>query len=448
MIELRSLRALVRKDLLIFFGDCRAVAVSLGAPIVLAAFIGYVFGGAQRDEGGGPGGVTVRIVDEDRSALSEKIVARLRAEPMLEAGETGAADEAREAVRAGRAAVAVILPKGFGAASGRALFFAAEKPALDFLYDPSRGPELMMVRGLVTQHVMEIVSQEMFGGGATGRETVRDALERIDGASGIAPDDRVALKHMLESVSTWYARAGPARASAPAADPTATAEPARSRGLSLPYEPHEEAIAARRGIVYNSYAHAFAGMGVQWVLFAAIEAGVAILNERQRGFWRRLRAAPLSRTTLLAAKATSCTILSLVTLLTMFGFGAVVFHIRVEGSLPGFLLVCAACSAMGAAFGLFLAAIGGSPEATKGVATFAMLVLVMLGGAWFPSFLFPAWLQKVTLAMPTRWAVDGLESQSWRGLPFGSALAPAAVLFGSAALFGALAIACFRWERD
>lgn len=446
-MSLRALRALVRKDLLLFFGDRRAVAVTLAAPIALASFMGYVFGGGGRGGGGGgeASGVRVRLVDRDESPLSARIIERLRSEPSLEAS-LASEPEAREAVHAGRAAVAVVLPPGFGAAAGRALFGGAEKPDLQFLYDPSRGPELMMVRGLVTQHVMEAVSQDMFSGGPGGRAMVREALERIDGAGDVAEADRGGLKRMLQSVADWY----DARAAAP--PPTATAEPAaapeRPGGLSLPYASQDEAITSGKGIEYNSYAHSFAGMGVQWVLFAAIETGIAILNERQKGFWRRLRAAPLSRGTLLAARALSCGIISLTTLLVMFGFGALAFGIPIAGSLAGFLLVCVAFSATAATFGLFLAAIGGSPEATKGIAVFAMLVLVMLGGAWFPTFIFPSWLQKLTLAVPTRWAVDGLEAQSWRGLGFASALPPAAVLLGFAAVFGALAIARFRWDGD
>jgi len=32
----------------------------------------------------------------------------------------------------------------------------------------------------------------------------------------------------------------------------------------------------------------------------------------------------------------------------------------------------------------------------------------MLGGAWVPSFVFPEWLQTLSLFVPTRWAIDGL----------------------------------------
>jgi hypothetical protein len=36
-----------------------------------------------------------------------------------------------------------------------------------------------------------------------------------------------------------------------------------------------------------------------------------------------------------------------------------------------------------------IAALGRTPEATRGLAILATLLMVMLGGAWVPSFIFP-----------------------------------------------------------
>ena len=91
-----------------------------------------------------------------------------------------------------------------------------------------------------------------------------------------------------------------------------------------------------------------------------------------------------------------------------------------------------------------IAAFGKTPEAARGLAVFATLMLVMLGGAWVPAFLFPQWLQSLTLIVPTRWAVDGLDAMTWRGLPFSAAVPPMGVLLGFTVLFGALALWRFR----
>src|SRR5262249_52322422 len=67
--------------------------------------------------------------------------------------------------------------------------------------------------------------------------------------------------------------------------------------------------------------------------------------------------------------------------------------------------------------------------------------------AWMPTFIFPAWLQRLTVVMPTRWAVDGLDAMTWRGLDGSAAIMPTVLLIGFAILFGVLALARFRWDE-
>ena len=74
-------------------------------------------------------------------------------------------------------------------------------------------------------------------------------------------------------------------------------------------------------------------------------------------------------------------------------------------------------------------------------------MMVMLGGAWVPSFIFPAWLQQFTLVVPVRWAVDGLDAVTWRGIGLSGAVLPAAILFAFAVAFSAVAASRFNWEE-
>src|SRR6185295_15194854 len=159
------------------------------------------------------------------------------------------------------------------------------------------------------------------------------------------------------------------------------------------------------------------------------------------------RGAPISRALLLGGKALSATLLGLLTLFVMFAFAYLVFHVRIEGSIAGCLGVAVAFAFMSATFGLLIAAVGKTPQAARGVSMLATLLLVMLGGAWVPSFIFPAWLQKATLFLPTRWAVDGFDAMTWRGVGFSGALAPIGVLLFFALLFGVLAWSRFSWEE-
>jgi ABC-2 type transport system permease protein len=426
--------AIVRKDLLMFFNDRRAVIMGFVAPIAIASFFGFIFSGDRDREASR---VPIRFIDGDGSAISTAIARGLAGDKTL-AMEAGTLEEAREAVRKGRTTVAIVVPAGFGDAAGQAFFGGGPKPQLELLYDPSHAIELAMVRGVLTQHVMQEVSAEMFGGDQ-GRQLTRRSLEQMQGAGAPADAEGKALADMLASVNRWYERAP--------ASPLPGASPGPPRGLTMPYEVREQAVTAQAGIAYNGFAHSFAGMGVQFLLFACIDLAIGMLTERQMGLWKRLRAAPISRLVLLGAKATSGAIISLLSLGMTFAFGMAVFGIRVQGSWPGFLAVCVATALMASAFGLLIAALGKTPQATRGVAILAVLLMVMLGGAWVPAFVFPAWLQKVTLVIPARWAVDGLDATTWRGVDFMGVLPAVGVLLGFAVLFGALAAARFRWDE-
>ncbi|MGH9889662.1 MAG: ABC transporter permease [bacterium] len=432
-MALAAVRAIVRKDLLVFFTDRRAVIMSFAAPVAIASFFGFLFGNNRTQEAAR---VPVRIVDQDQSPISKAIAKGLSGDKTLDV-QTGTVDEAREAVRKGKTTVAVVVPPHFGAAAGQALFGEAAKPQLDLLYDPSHAMELAMVRGILTQHVMQAVSAEMLGG-EQGRAFNQQALESLKTTKDMPETDRKTLSEMLTAVDRWYSR------------PVAPGSSPAAGGLVLPVpdQVSEQAVTARKGVEYNSFAHSFAGMGVQFLLFACIDLAIGMLLERQLGLWKRIRAAPLSRFVLLGAKATSGALIALMTLGVSFAFGMIVFGIRIQGSVLGFMAVCISTALMASCFGLLIASLGKTPQATRGVAILAVLLMVMLGGAWVPSFIFPAWLQKVTLAIPARWAVDGLDATTWRGVGLLGILPTVGALLGFAAFFGALAVARFRWDAE
>jgi ABC-2 type transport system permease protein len=430
-------RALIRKDLQLFFVDRRALLMSFAIPIAIGSFFGYVLGGAG--DQANQSKIKVLTVDQDHSTISNEIVKRLSAEKALDV-KPSTPDEARAAVRKGSAIVAVVIPPNFGQDAGRAFFGPQKKPEIGVLFDPSHSAERAMVTGILAGDVMQSVSKEMFTG-QTGREVAKDSLARVEQSQDLPAEDKKTLEDLLRSVDRWNQQT--AQGAGGGVSPGLS-----SPGLSIPFTTHEEAVTAGRNIQYNGYAHAFAGMVVQFVLFLGIDVGIGLLQQRQRGLWKRFRAAPLSRGVLLGSRAVSASILAFLVVQVNFLFARLLFGVRVEGSMLGFLGVSAAFALMTAGFGMLVATIGKTPEATRGLSIFATLIVVMLGGAWIPMFLFPQWLQKLTVVVPTRWAMDGLEAMTWRGLGLEAAWAPIAALLGFAVLFGGLALARFRWEAE
>ena len=432
---MNALIALVRKDLLLYFSNRRALLITVAAPIAIAAFFGSLFG----DGGGERAKVPIAVIDLDHSALSRRIVDTIGADALFDVQQLDAT-QAADAVRHGKLRAVVTLPAHFGDEAPRALFSTRTKPVIDIQYDPSQALTLQVVRGLVAQHVVENVTQSAFAPGSAGvTDDAREDAVRSASLPPAAKKDLVAMFDAIDRVRTTV----PA---APAAT-TTSAAPAPA-GLRMPYTLREtEARSTSTDSRYNSYAHSFAGMGVQFILLMGVDLGVKLLTTRRMGLWQRLRAAPLSRAFLLGSQVASGAIIAALLFALIFAAGIVVFGVRIEGSVVGFVGLLAAFAIMTSTFGLFIAALGRTPEATRGLAIFATLIMVMLGGAWVPSFVFPAWLQRVSLVVPTRWALDGLDAMTWRGLGIEAAWLPIVVMLGFALVFGVVAALRFDWDE-
>lgn len=437
--------ALVRKDIVLYLGNRRALLMGLLAPIVIAAFFGSLFDSRHA----APSRIPVAITDLDGSALSKGLLAALRADPTITLTELPEA-EAAQAVVAGQQRAAIVLPAGLGESAPGALFSAKARPVITLRHDPSQAMVLPVVNGLLAQHLMAQVGQATFGGGTPGAVGGSDWLARmrrdLQANTSLPADRRHDLQAMFDSVAKVQQVPMPADGASAAAGADAGAS--AGGGFSLPFSTREIAATGRTGEDYNSYAHSFAGMGVQFILFLGIEFGVGLLLMRRQGLWQRLRAAPISRSLLLGSRIASAAIIAFGLMMAIFAVAIAAFGVRIQGSVTGFVGIVVAFSMLTASFGLLIAAIGKTPEATRGLAIFATLVMVMLGGAWVPSFMFPAWLQTVSLAVPTRWAVDGLDAMTWRGLGLDAAVAPIGVMLAFAAAFTALAIWRFDWQES
>ena len=422
--------ALVRKDLILFLSDRRALLVNLVLPIAIATFFGYLFGGSGTSK---TGTIEVALVQQDSGEIGKRIGAALMADPNLHVTTMNAA-EARAAVGKGSQKAAIVIPPGFGDAAGSAFFGGGDKPRIDVLYDPSQNAVLAMVKGLLTQQVMQIVSAEMFGG-KRGQALTDKALQTLETQAAAAPDN-AALRDFLGSLKKFQA--------SPAA--RASNDGGKPAGLSMPFTTSDQQVTSGpKEAGYNGYAHSFAGMGVQFIMFLGVDMGIGILLARRTGIYHRLLAAPIGLNTVLLARAASAAVIAFVLLCVMFAFAVLVFGVKIANP-AGFVGVAVCFSLLTASFGLLIAAFGKTPEAARGIAVFATLIMVMLGGAWVPSFLFPDWIQKVALAVPTRWAIDGLDAMTWRGLGFEAAGMAMLAQLGFAAVFAGLAL--YKFGRD
>lgn len=435
---MNQLLALFRLDLRLFFQDRRSVVLLFLVPIGIASFMGTLTSNMGKPSE--RGGLGLVVVDQDRSALSTGLVSALRSDVNFQVTETNEA-VAREWVLSGRRPVALVVPEGFGANALFGLFNTNRKPVITVLFDPSRSMERQMVEGLLVPKVFQALAENSLTVESL-RSLVREGIIRIEATPPDPSWDRATVRKLMDQTDTWLAEQTNSRSFLRR---RASSESAGELGIPLPYTVRAEALVKGQAS-YNSYAHSFAGMGVQFVLMAMIDLAVGLLRDRESGVFRRLRSLPLSRTTLLAGKAVAWAAIALISLVGCFAFAMLVFGVRVQGSWLGFVGVLLATSLLASTLGLALAAVGRTPAGTRGFAIGFILLMVMIGGAWFPSFVFPKWLQTVSLAVPTRWAMDGMNAMTWRGLGWEAALPSIGVLLAFSALFAAITWKWFKWE--
>lgn len=148
---------LVRKDILLYLQNRKAIAITLIAPIVMAAFFGYVFNSNNNTK---PAKTPIALVDLDNTKLTAAVVAKFQADETLNLLVI-TEDEAINLVRSGKRRAAIVLPKDFARDLEASMSGAATKPAIRIQYDPSQAYVVGVVNGLIGQHVMRTIASSL-----------------------------------------------------------------------------------------------------------------------------------------------------------------------------------------------------------------------------------------------------------------------------------------------
>ncbi|MDI2126596.1 ABC transporter permease [Yinghuangia seranimata] len=126
-----------------------------------------------------------------------------------------------------------------------------------------------------------------------------------------------------------------------------------------------------------------------------------IAKEREQGWVRQLRLTTLPGRGYVIAKVASAAVVSLPSILIVFGLAATAKHVRLEawqwlaltGSIWAGSMVFAA---LGVAIGYLV-----SGDAVRPVTMIIYFGLSILGGLWFPTTGYPEWLNDVVRWLPT-----------------------------------------------
>jgi ABC-2 type transport system permease protein len=186
------------------------------------------------------------------------------------------------------------------------------------------------------------------------------------------------------------------------------------------------------------------GYLVMFVFFAAALSAEAIVRERQNHTLERLLASSVKRESILGGIFTGTVIRGLIQIIIFWTFGILVFHVDLGLSPLAVIILSVLMVLMSSAFALMLATLARTLRSAASLAVITSLVLAPLGGCWWPSFLYPEWLQNIARITPHAWATGGFNKLMVYGAGFGDTVPNMAALVVFTVIFGVIAAWRFR----
>ncbi len=174
---------------------------------------------------------------------------------------------------------------------------------------------------------------------------------------------------------------------------------------------------------------------VQSVLFGGLNAGSDTALDIQTGFFDRLLASPVARTSILVGRLMGAAVTGAAQAVVFIAvYGA--FGVTVAGGLAGMLGLVACAMVMALMIGGFAAMMAlrtGSAEAVQNVFPLTF-ILLFISSAFFPTEAMGGVYQTLAEANPITWIIDGMRHQVIVGLDIGEVAASLAIAAALAAL--------------
>ena len=390
------------KDMGRSFRSYFALAFMFGVPILMTLMFAFLFGGIGGEEQAFTVPVTdVILVNQDEgsphlpnleldgqsySSLGAMLVDLLGAEDFSELMRIRLAEEAdaRSAVNAQEAGVAVIIPPDFT----NALIGQSEgQVAIEFYKDP----ELSLGPQLTQSIVMGIV--DYFSSGTISLETVMTVL----GEHGITLS-QTELLELIQTLTRFSEFDQP---------------DSSSLTIILPTGPEAEAEPA--SLVQNILRGVMGGMMIFYAFFTGTSTSQSILEEEENGTLARLFISPTDTRTILNGKFMAGFLIIIIQVNVLLFFANLVFRINWGPLLP-LILFSIGLVALSGTFGIFIMSlVKGTKQAGViygGVLTFTGMLgisSVFTGGTPVESL-----FEVVPLIVPQGWAMNALKA-SWSG---------------------------------
>ena len=173
--------------------------------------------------------------------------------------------------------------------------------------------------------------------------------------------------------------------------------------------------------------------------------GFALVDMRQRKLLKRFVATPMRRSDFLMALTSSRLVLMIIEVGLLLGFGVLVFHMRVLGSILAILLLGAIGAVAFGGLGLLTASRAQKIESVSGLINLVMMPMWIFSGVFFSYERFPAIVHPLIRALPLTALNDALRATILQGASLASQSGRLLVLVLWGGISFLLALRWFRW---
>jgi ABC-2 type transport system permease protein len=425
---MRTVLTMAMKDLRLMSRDWLGMFFIIGFPIAMGLFFGQFMGTFDTKRVS----LNIAVVDEDNTPMSARFIESLRSSGNIEI-ETADRAKAIDRVRRGQLVGMIAIPAGFGETAGLPWL---KGPAIEVGIDPSRGAESGMLQGLIMQAVGKMMA-DRFQDPASMRTLVDKSRKDIESSAQISPVMRPVLLSMMSSLDSFMKSLAAAQATEAANGGGSKAkipefQMARIETLDVTREIPKGSTESLVRRVRSKWDISFPQAMMWGVLACAAGFAITLVRERKQGTLMRLQVAPVTRTQVLAGKATACFLAVLGVIVVMLALGIWL------GMRPRNFawLVLAAVSIAFCFVGIMMlmSVIGKTEESVSGAAWSANMLMAMFGGGMVPLLFMPGFMKMLSNFSPVKWSILALEGSIWRGFTLGEMVVPCAVLIGIGAV--------------